>query len=161
MEKYICTNCENEVSDELDFCPFCGNLFLEEANCKNHPSQAATGACLICEEPYCDNCGGYVNEKFLCTTHENYEIYEGMAKVFGSNDYVHCNYIADILKQEKIDAIVYSRKVSPMHLGGTDYSLFRASGDFNGHIINEIKVMVPFADVIRAEEIIKEFETTE
>jgi hypothetical protein len=45
-----------------------------------------------------------------------------------------------------------------MHLGGTDYSLFRASGDFNGHIINEIKLLVPCPEVLSAEKIISELE---
>ena len=43
-----------------------------------------------------------------------------------------------------------------MHLGGTDYSLFRASGDFNGHIINEIKLMVPCGKVLAALEKIED-----
>jgi hypothetical protein len=43
-----------------------------------------------------------------------------------------------------------------MHLGGTDYSLFRASGDFDGHIINEIKLMVPCSEVLEAEKLISE-----
>ena len=81
-----------------------------------------------------------------------------MAKVFGGSDYVHANYIAGCLKKEGINAFIFNRKASPMHLGGTDYSLFRASGDFNGHIINEIKIMVPFNRVIEAENLLQELE---
>ena len=58
-----------------------------------------------------------------------------------------------------------TRIVTPIYLlkesfpdvsGGTDYSLFRASGDFNGHIINEIKLMVLCSEVLEAEKIISE-----
>ena len=43
-------------------------------------------------------------------------------------------------------------------MGGVDYSLFRASGEYNGHIINEIKLMVPCSEVLKAEKIIDEIE---
>ena len=158
MESYVCAKCENEVSEILDFCPYCGNIFLENINCVTHPESIAMGACLICEEAYCSECGGYVNEKFLCAKHETYEIYESMAKVFGKSDAVYCNYLADVLKQSDIKAIVYSRKVSPISIGGGEYSLFRASGEYKGHLINEFKVMVPLSDVLNAERIIGEIE---
>lgn len=158
MESYICTICDNDISENMDFCPYCGNLFLEDAKCINHKDIPGIGVCLICEEPMCNECGGYVNEKFLCTLHENYEIYEGMAKVYGSSDAVHCNYLADLLKQDNIQALVYSRKVSPISIGGGEYSLFRASGEYKGHLINEFKVMAPLGDVLKAEKIIKDID---
>ena len=96
MESYVCANCDNEVSEILDFCPYCGNLFLEDTKCVNHPESIAVGACLICEAPYCNDCGGYVNEKFLCSVHEHYEIYQGMAKVYGSSNAVYCDYLVNI-----------------------------------------------------------------
>jgi len=161
MENTVCANCENEVLDDLDFCPYCGTLFIEDVKCINHTDKKAKGVCLICEEPYCNDCGKFVAKKFLCSTHAHYEIYEGMAKVFGSNDHVHCNYLANMLKQETIHALVYMRKTSPISVGGVDYSLFRASGEYNDHLINEIKVMVPFHQVLEAEKIINEFEKGE
>ncbi|MEJ2103889.1 MAG: hypothetical protein P8X47_04845 [Ignavibacteriaceae bacterium] len=81
-----------------------------------------------------------------------------MARVYGSSDFAQVNYIKSCLEQESLHPFIYSRKASPMHLGGTDYSLFRASGDFNGHIINEIKLMVPCSEVLDAEKIISELE---
>lgn len=161
MEKTICSYCDNEVSEDLDFCPYCGSLFLEDVKCINHSEVEAEGVCLICEDPYCKSCGKFTGRKFLCDKHSDYEIYQGMAKVFGSNDHVHCNYLADMLKQEGIHALVYMRKTSPISVGGVDYSLFRASGEYNGHLINEIKVMVPFHQVLDAEKILDEFEESE
>jgi hypothetical protein len=43
-------------------------------------------------------------------------------------------------------------------LGGPDYSLFRASGEYDGHIINEFKLMVPCQEVEEAEAMLKELE---
>lgn len=161
MENTICKFCENEVSKDLDFCPYCGTLFIDDVKCANHTENDAKAVCLICEEPYCKECGKFTGKKFLCSVHQDYEIYQGMAKVFGSSDHVHCNYLADMLKQEGINAFVYVRKTSPISVGGVDYSLFRASGEYNGHIINEEKVMVPFHQVLEAEKIIKDFEESE
>lgn len=158
MGNNLCRNCENKISDDFDFCPFCGSLFVEGERCKNHPGRDGDGVCLICENVFCKGCGRFVNGKFLCNEHDHYEIYQGMAKVYGSNDNVHCNYLADILKQEGINALVYVRKTSPISIGGVDYSLFRASGEYNGHLINEVKVMVPLSELLAAEKIVREFE---
>lgn len=40
-------------------------------------------------------------------------------------------------------------------LGAPDYTLFRASGDVLGHLVNEFKVMVPAQEVLEAEEQLK------
>ena len=161
MKNTICAFCENEISEDLDFCPYCGSLFIEDVKCINHTNTEANGVCLICEEPYCKECGKFTGKKFLCSIHKEYEIYEGMAKVFGSNDNIHCNYLADMLRQEGINALVYKRKTDPISIGGVDYSLFRTSGEDNKHLTNEVKVMVPFNQVLEAEKIIKEFDENE
>jgi hypothetical protein len=36
--------------------------------------------------------------------------------------------------------------------------LFRASGEFDGHLINEIKLMIPLQEVLRAEDILSEID---
>lgn len=155
-EKYICTNCDIEATDDSDYCPRCGTLFLENVKCEIHPDVDAEGVCVICAKPFCNKCGHNVNKVFLCNEHNGYEIYEGMARVFGTSDAVQVEYIKSCLDQESFHPFVYSRKSSPLHLGGSDYSLFRASGDFDGHIINEIKLLVPCGEVLEAEKLILE-----
>lgn len=132
MENITCSYCENEINTDSDFCPYCGTLCLGNIKCKNHEDVDAQGVCLICEEPFCNQCGGRRNHKFFCSAHDDYEVYQGMAKVYGSSDYVQCSYIIDALKNEGINALMYNRKTSPLHLGGTDYSLFRASETLTG-----------------------------
>ncbi len=97
-----------------------------------------------------------VNSIFLCNEHSDYEIYEGMARIFGSSDEQQVNFYKSILEENKLHPFIFERKTSPLSLGGIDYSLFRASGDANGHLINEIKLMVPCSEVLVAEKIIDE-----
>jgi hypothetical protein len=45
-----------------------------------------------------------------------------------------------------------------IQMDGPDYTLFRASGEYNGHIINEFKLMVPCPEVLDAEKKLRELE---
>lgn len=156
--EYICENCDLEIEETPEFCPRCGTLFIEETVCDNHPGVEAVGVCVICSLPFCDKCGYETNNVFLCNEHGDYEIYESMVRVFGSSDEVQIRYLKEYLEDNDIHPFVYSRKSSPMHLGGSDYSLFRASGDFNGHLINEIKLMIPCGEVLEAEKLLSEID---
>ncbi len=155
-KKHLCTNCSFEADDDSDYCPRCGTLFIENVKCETHSKDEAEGVCVICRKPFCDKCVYPVNNIFLCNEHDGYEIYEGMARVFGTSDEIQIQYVKSCLEENSFHPFVYSRKSSPMHLGGADYSLFRASGDFDGHIINEIKLMVPCSEVLEAEKLISE-----
>lgn len=157
-EKFFCEKCNSPISDENEFCPECGEIFIDEVKCKNHPSEVSEGVCIICCEPYCNDCLGSINKIFLCKTHSDYEIFQGMARVFGTNDEAQVRYAESCLLQEGLHPFLYFRKTSPLSLGGVDYSLFNASGDFDGHIINEIKLMVPCQEVIQAEAILHDLE---
>ena len=151
---FYCEKCEFQISEQNIFCPNCGSIFDESIKCKNHIELNAEGYCVICNKPYCDKCLGRVEDLFLCNEHSHYENYEGMVRVFGTSDEPFINYLKEILIQENLHPIIYSRKASPYSLGDVNYSLFRASGEFNGHIINEIKLMVPFNETLKAEKII-------
>jgi len=156
-EKIICENCELEILSDSEFCPRCGIICIEEVFCSNHPDVEASGVCVICSEPYCEKCGYSDDLVFLCNVHDHYEVYEGMARVFGTSDEIEIHNIEGFLKDNGLHPFIYSRKSSPMHLGGSDYSLFRPSGDVKGHLINEIKLMVPCSEALEAEKLISEF----
>jgi hypothetical protein len=153
-----CSDCHQKVNADDQFCPHCGSLFEKNLRCIHHPHEEAAGACIICRLPYGSKCGGRVGKIFLCRKHEAYEIYEGMARVFGVSDDVTAQYACKCLEQEGLHPILYSRKASPLSLGGADYTLFRASGEYDGHIINEIKVMVPCQEVVEAERVLKKLD---
>jgi len=153
-----CGTCRNEIKLNDDFCPHCGSILTEGLTCSKHRTQKAEGVCIVCSAPYCGKCGAKVHKLFLCSTHQEYEIYEGMARVYGVSDEANAKYVADCLKKSRLHPFVYLRKVSPLSVGGPDHTNFRASGEFDGHIINEVKVLVPCHEVTKAEALLARLE---
>jgi hypothetical protein len=157
-EKLLCDFCGTEITSDAEFCSKCGTIFIDDVSCFNHSDNDAKGVCAICHQAYCKRCGIRVNNIFLCNEHSNYEIYEGMARVYGSSDEQQVNFYKSILEDNELHPFIYVRKASPLSVGGVAYTLFRSSGEFDGHIINEIKLMMPCSEVLKAEKIIDEIE---
>ena len=152
-----CSFCSNKVSQDSDFCPECGTLFLENVKCTNHQDAEANGVCVICCEPYCKECGFYVGDRiFLCNEHSEYEIFEGMARIYGASDVPQLEYFKSCLEQSGFHPLLFSRKANANHLGSADYTLYEATGSYLGHIINEIKLMVPLQETIEAEKLLEQ-----
>jgi len=141
-----CTSCGTVVEDDSDYCPRCGTLLIDNIFCVSHKQVEAAGVCLICGEPFCKKCGHRMSNVFLCNLHNHYEIYEGMARVYGTSDEVQIHFVKHCLEEESLHPYIFSVE---SYLGGTDYMMFRSSGQ-----MNEIKLMVPCAEVLQAEEII-------
>ena len=154
-KELFCEHCNNLISEESEYCSYCGRLFIENSKCENHNDQPSEGVCIICRLAYCRECAKEVNRIFLCHDHKDYEIYEGMVRVFGSDDDLEISYAKDCLEKEGMHPMIYMRKDTTLNLGGLDYNLFRPSGDFRTHLINEIKLMVPSVEVVEAEESLK------
>ncbi len=150
-----CRRCQNKVQIDDDFCPNCGELIARDTRCELHSSKPADGVCIICTKPCCSECGHWVNGRFLCNEHDDIEIYEGMARAFGTSDPVQVEHAKDSLERADFHPFVYSRKASPLSVGGPDYSMFRASGEYNGHLINEYKLMVPCQEYPEAIKLLK------
>ncbi len=155
----LCSKCRTKAVGDAEFCPNCGNAFADGLRCSIHKRSDAVGVCVICSLPYCTRCASLVNKRYLCHEHEGYEIYEGMARVYGVSDEAAASYVSDCLGKKGLHPFLYSRKASPISIGGTDYTLFRASGEYDGHIINEIKVMVPCGEVLAAEKVLQQLDT--
>ncbi len=158
-QKLFCDFCGNEISGDAEFCGKCGTLFLDDVSCFNHPDEEAKGVCAICHQAYCKRCGLRVNGIFLCNEHADYEIYEGMAKVFGSSDEQKIIYLKSILEKNNLHPFLYSRKSTSLNLGGADYlAAAHLSGGKDGNLVYEIKLLVPCAEVLQAENIIDEID---
>ena len=157
-ETLLCDFCGTEISNDAEFCGNCGTIFIDDVSCFNHSAADAKGVCAICHQAYCKRCGLRVIGIFLCNEHSDFEIYEGMARIFASSDEQQVTNYKSALEQNDFHPFISQRKASPISLGGGDYTLFRASGDPNGHIINEIKLMVPCSEVLVAEKIIDEID---
>lgn len=149
-EPLECGACGRHVREEDEFCVSCGALFVEDIYCINHPETIAEGVCPVCRNAFCSRCGESADNIFLCSEHNHFEIIEAMARVLGSSDPLLVSNGERALKEAGLHPFVFSRKASPLHLGGSDYTLFRASGDYNGHIVNEFKLMVPLSETLMA-----------
>jgi hypothetical protein len=155
-DKLLCDNCELEIEVNSEFCPRCGSIFIEEVKCEKHPENEAEGVCVICAGPGCYECGNTSNNIFLCNEHKHYDIFEGMAKVFGTSDEINIQFVKKCLEENDLHPFIYSKKSSQMQLGGIDYSLINISADSDNKVLNEIKLLVPCGEVIEAEKVINE-----
>jgi hypothetical protein len=151
-----CDECGQSVNADDDFCPRCGSLFIDDVFCENHSNVSAEGVCIVCSKPYCSKCGFKTSGHFLCNHHGNYEIFEGMVRVYGVLDDLAAQYASSCLEQAGLHPVIFCRdqpKGGPRFV----YTLYEAAGDFDGHVINEIKVMVPCQEVLEAEETLRSF----
>jgi hypothetical protein len=151
-EDFVCLNCEFVVKNDDEYCSNCGTIFTENKKCTLHKIIEADGICLVCLKPYCKKCGLFVNHVYLCNEHNNYEIIEGMAKVYGSNNSMEISYYAEILEKEALHPFIYSRQSisEPFSLPTV---LFGA--ETNDYIPYEVKLMLPLKEVLEAEKILE------
>ena len=149
----LCPRCRNDVKAQDDFCTHCGVLFQEGVACRHHPGTQAAGACIICALALCAECGGLVAGRFLCNHHSDYEIYEGMVRIYGVLDDLAAQYAKSCLAQAGLHPVLFCRR-QPKGGARFVYSLYAAGGDYDGHIVNEIKVMVPCQEVEKAENVL-------
>lgn len=157
--RLVCPGCGARADAEGDFCPRCGSLFIDGVVCERHPAVPAIGACAICSTPFCAECGRQSGHTFLCNAHASYEIYEGLARVHGTFDPVHVEFLRGCLEQEGLHPFVYSRKASSIHIGGPEYTGFMSSGDSPKVIVNEFKLLVPCAEALEAGALLNDLDT--
>ena len=152
---FICSRCKFSASQDDTFCRNCGALFTDTLVCFHHNSIAAIGVCVICSKPCCKECGGDNNRVFLCDPHWQYELHEGLARVFGSIDNVQAQYVTTCLKQSGFHPFLYSRRFNP---GSGMISTMVQAGirNYGKYPIVELKVLVPFSEVLDAERALKE-----
>jgi hypothetical protein len=153
-----CSACAATIAPDSEFCPRCGSLLIGGVTCEHHPSIEAVGACVICATPFCSQCGPASGMPFLCNLHSSYEVYEGMARIYGTFDPVHAEFLRGCLEQEGFHPFVYSRKASSIHIGGPEYTGFMSSGDSPRVIVNEFKLLVPCGEVLEAETILRQLD---
>jgi len=150
-----CERCSQTVAGVDAFCKNCGVLFSDSLRCSVHPSVEASGVCVICSKAFCKDCGGDTDGIFLCDPHfAEYEIQEGMARVFGSTDNVLAQFVTTCLEQAGFHPFLYSRKFNP----GADLVAISAPRNFGRRSIVELKVMLPFSEVLASKQTLEELE---
>jgi len=151
-----CGRCDQPVADDDMFCRNCGALFSDQLRCSVHNSVEAEGVCVICSKPFCKKCGSNSERVFICDPHfEEYEIHEGMARVFGCTDNVQAQFVTTCLEQAGFHPFLYSRMFNP----GADLVTLLGPRNFGRYPIVELKVLLPFTEVLKAKETIKELES--
>jgi hypothetical protein len=150
---FFCSRCKQPAASADTFCRHCGALFTDGIYCSNHPSVPAEGMCVICSKACCKKCGGDSNVVFLCDSHWTYEIEEGMARVFGCTDNVQAQYVTTCLEQAGYHPFLYSKRFNP---GADIVSIQRMTRNYGNHPIVELKVLVPFSEVLGAENTLHE-----
>ena len=150
-----CERCGQPVAQNDEFCRNCGALFSDQLRCSVHPSVEAAGVCVICSKPFCKTCGGDANKIFFCDPHfAEYEIHEGMARVFGCTDNVQAQFATTCLEQAGFHPFLYTRMFNP----GADLVAVTGPRNFGRHPIMELKVLVPFIEVLKAKKTLKQLD---
>jgi hypothetical protein len=157
-EKPICSLCESEVKNNDDFCPNCGSLFIDDIKCSVRENVKAKGVCVICCEPFCEECGIFVDRVFLCVEHSEYKFSEGMVNLFKTQDGTQMELIYDTMAQSGLHPLMFSERLSHnlsrilTNISPNESSRYELPT--NGEQI----LMVPFQEVMRAEEILRDLE---
>ena len=152
-----CADCGCDVSKNDTFCPECGGIFTPPIYCSTHPGVEAEGVCVICRAGFCEACGSRVNRISLCGIHSTYEIAEGMARVFGSEDNVQTQFVKNCLAQAALHPFFFSRQYNP----GPDVSPQFSWRLFPDHNLQELKIFVPFKEVLSAQKILAALNITD
>ncbi len=155
----VCSECGADLLPADEFCGRCGCILADVPVCHAHPSRRAIGRCVVCGSVFCSLCGAAKFGFFLCDEHWRYETVEGMARVFGALDNVQVHFVRSCLEQSGLHPFVYSRHANPGPgmLGTVPMLAVRTYGRY---AIAEIKVLVPFSEVLQAEAVLNELSLT-
>jgi hypothetical protein len=83
-----------------------------------------------------------------------------MVRIYGVLDDVAAQYTKSCLEQAGLHPILYCRR-QPKGGPRFVYTLYSAAGDYDGHVVNEIKVMVPTYEVAEAENVLASLDLTQ
>lgn len=150
-DEFVCPKCRKRVGEADDFCPHCGVIFSGGVVCEKHHRIEASGVCVVCGVPCCDECGAGVNGLFLCIRHSSYEIFQGMVKVYGTHDEADAEIVKSRLNEAGLHPTLFYLKRFGWK-SRVEYAVFEEGKSFSS---SEIKVMVPCQEVTEAENVLK------
>ncbi len=143
-EPAYCENCGEEVEMDDRYCHSCGTLFVgeEEVECENHPSEPASGFCVVCEKPVCEDCARTKGGKLFCEDDKHVRIHEGWAVLLVTGHEYEAQMVKANLERADIESLVFSQQ---------DHVLFFTFGG-----LAKVKVMVPKSRFLEAQRILDE-----
>jgi len=148
----VCSNCNNVIREDDDFCPHCGAIFADDVVCEKHPETGAEGVCIVCATACCTECGETVGGRFLCNRHISCEIVNGMVRVCASINEDEVNQVKSRLEEAGLHPVLYIVKRT-IRRGNPCYAPFTQGDNIDGRAF-DIRVMVPCAEVSKAEEVL-------
>jgi hypothetical protein len=113
----------------------------ETLPCRIHPDRPAIGVCMICRQPFCEECGGPDDTVSLCHQHSALEIYDRGAVVFRSDDLLLVEIAGAALRKERLHPFVVSRAIAPV----TNLGRLTPDPTLGPHLI-----IVPFGEYLQA-----------
>ena len=161
MNKMNCSHCDCEIKEDDDFCPECGTLITEYIKCSEHKDINAEGVCVICCEPYCKECGIFINKVFFCIDHSEYSFSEGLVNLFNTKEVTQMEIIRDNFEQKGLHPLVFSPRIGIKSNLVLTYISPKESSPYELITNGEQILVVPFQEVIRAEEILDELNIIE
>jgi hypothetical protein len=155
-DQTTCSNCNEEVTVDSDFCPHCGMLFKETENvfCDEHQKNPAQGVCIICQRLVCQECGVSSAGRIFCEAHRKVEVQEDWAEVFRSTEVADAELIKSLLESTGVK--VLEQNFSPKgSIWEGDSSIWRSN------INKPAKVLVPIPEYLQAMEVVYDWRSSQ
>ncbi len=159
MSSYIhCSYCNEEITDDSDFCPHCGTIYIRDAEifCDEHPKNKASGVCIICHKVCCKECGREVNGRCLCSLHEEVVVEQDWAEVFQSAEIADAELVKSLLESTGHKVLGQNfNSIGFIWGGGGDSPISRSN------INKPVKVFVPIPEYLDAVKEIEEWRSSQ
>ena len=153
-----CASCNDEITEDSDFCPHCGALFTEAANvlCDEHQDNPAQGVCIICQRLVCEKCGVKVSGRIFCTPHRKVEVQEDWAEVFRSSEIADAELVKSLLESTGHQVLGQNfNSIGFVWDGGGDSPISRSN------INKPAKVFVPIPEYLKAMEVVHDWRSSQ
>jgi RNA polymerase subunit RPABC4/transcription elongation factor Spt4 len=156
VEYVNCPVCNEEITEDSDFCPHCGTLFsgAEGQKCDTHSDREANGICIICRMLVCDKCKKVVRGRTFCIDHKKVEVQQDWALTFQSTDINESELARAFLESAGHKVLVQNfAPVGFVWDGGGDSALSRSN------ISKPAKIFVPIPEYLKAKESLEEWKS--
>jgi hypothetical protein len=159
MSEYIhCSSCSEEITEDSDFCPHCGTLFVDRNDvvCDEHPEKSAQGVCIICRRLVCNECSVEKGRRTLCHAHRKVRVQEDWAEVFRSTEVADAEMIKSLLESKGLKVLGQNfNSIGFIWDGGGDSPISRSN------INKPAKVFVPIPEYLQAIEIVFDWQSSQ
>jgi len=107
-----CPSCQAVNTKAALFCAACGHAFRDqdEVECENHSGTNATGVCIICGKPVCDDCSVGREDKVYCDDVAHSQLTTAYTKLGAVTTEFEADLLVKNLSMNGIVALYHSPK---------------------------------------------------